>query len=148
MSGIRFAAQGAVAALATLLLGCAVLSFSDPMHYEDSFTDSVRTFTQYVRWGNFSGAATYVAEEQQDEFIELAPQISDVRFTDYEILRKDLNDERTEGTVDIVFTGYRLSSPISRTMRLHQVWKRTDSSEWKVTVELGAMREVLGLAAK
>ena len=146
MIGTRLAARGALTVLVALLSSC--MSLSDPMHHEDSFTESMRTFTQYVRWGNFSGAAAYVTEEQQDEFIELAPQISDVRFTDYEILRNDLNDERTEATVDVVFTGYRLSSPISRTMRLRQVWKRTGSSEWRVTVELGAMRKALGLAVK
>jgi hypothetical protein len=147
MTGIRFAARAASLALIALSLGCAVLSFKDPMHYEDDFNDSMKHFTQYVRWGNFQGAALFVVDEQQDDFLELAPQISDVRFTDYEILRKDLNDERSEATVDVIFTGYRLSSPISRTVRLHQTWKRT-GRDWKVTVELGPMREALGLAAK
>jgi len=148
MTGIRSAALALVLALAAGGLGCAALSIKDPMHHEDLFEESMRTFTQYVRWGNFNGAALYVVDEQQDELLALAPQLSDVRFTDYEILRKDLNDDRNEGKVDVVFTGYRLSSPISRTMRLHQEWKRTGMSEWRVTIELGPLREALGLAAK
>ncbi len=147
MNGIRFAARAVGLALMALSLGCAAISFKDPMHHEDEFTDSMKHFTQYVRWGNFQGAALFVVDEQQDDFLELAPQISDVRFTDYEILRKDLNDALDEATVDVIFTGYRLSSPISKTVRLHQVWKRT-GREWKVSVELGPMREALGLAAQ
>ncbi|HEU4427290.1 MAG TPA: hypothetical protein VFT98_00925 [Myxococcota bacterium] len=148
MTGIRFAALALVVSLSAGGLGCAAISLKDPMHHEDLFEESMKTFTQYVRWGNFNGAALYVVDEQQDELLELAPQLSDVRFTDYEILRKDLNDDRNEAKVDVVFTGYRLSSPISRTMRLHQEWKRTGMSEWRVTIELGPMREALGLAAK
>lgn len=148
MTGMRSAALVLALALTTGGLGCAAISLKDPMHHEDMFEESMRTFTQYVRWGNFNGAALYVVDEQQDELLELAPQLSDVRFTDYEVLRKDLNDDRNAATVDVVFTGYRLSSPISRTMRLHQVWKRTGMSEWRVTIELGPMREALGLAAK
>jgi len=125
-----------------------MVSFKDPMHREDTFTENMKTFTQFVRWGNFNGAAQYLVDEQKDEFLELAPQLSDVRFTDYEILRQDLNDTWTEATVDVLFTGYRLSSPVSRTMRLHQIWKRTGATEWRVSIELGPMREALGLASK
>jgi hypothetical protein len=149
MTGIRFAARAALLALAAALsVGCAALSFKDPMHHEDAFVDNMKKFTQYVRWGNFNGASLFVVDEQQEEFLALAPQLSDVRFTDYEILRQDLNDERDHATVDVVFTGYRLSSPISRTMRLKQTWNRSGLSDWKVSVELGPMREALGLAAK
>ena len=134
-------------AVALVVAGAGCMSFKDPMHHEDVFNETVRQFTQYVRWGNFQGAAAFLAEEQQDELLALAPQLSDVRFTDYEILRKDLNETRDAGTVDVVYTGYRLSSPISRTMRLHQVWTRTDG-RWSVAIELDPMREALGLAAK
>lgn len=148
MTGIRLAARALLVALLALAAGCHMVSLKDPMHHEDNFVDHMRTFTQYVRWGNFNGAAAYVVEDQKDEFLELAPQLSDVRFTDYEILRRDLNEERTAATVDTLLTGYRLSYPVSRTIRLHQEWKRVDSGDWEVRVELGPMREALGLAAK
>jgi hypothetical protein len=148
MFGTRSAARVLVAALIALTSGCYMFSIADPMHREDDFRDAMRTFTQYVRWGNFNGAALYIVDEQQDGFMALAPQLTDLRFTDYEILRQDLNEERTEATVDVVLTAYRLSSPISRTIRLHQDWKRTESNDWKVSVELAPMREALGLAAK
>jgi hypothetical protein len=141
----KFLARALAFTLVAIAAGC--MSFKDPMHQEDVFNESVRQFTQYVRWGNFQGAAAFLAEEQQDELLALAPQLSDVRFTDYEILRKDLNATRDAGTVDVVYTGYRLSSPISRTMRLHQEWRRTDG-KWGVAIELEPMREALGLAAK
>jgi len=144
----RHAARVLVAAMIALTSGCYMLNLKDPMLREDAFTDAMRTFTQYVRWGNFNGAALYVVDEQKDDFLELAPQLSDVRFTDYEILRQDLNEERTEATVDVLLTSYRLSSPVSRTTRLHQTWKRTEGNDWKVSIELAPMRETLGLAAK
>ena len=133
--------------IALAVAGASCASLKDPMHQEDAFNENVRHFTQFVRWGNFQGAAAFLAEAQQDELLELAPQLSDVRFTDYEILRKDLNETRDAGTVDVVYTGYRLSSQISRTMRLQQKWTRTDG-RWTVEIELEPMREALGLAAK
>jgi hypothetical protein len=148
MTGTRHAARALLAALFVVASGCHILSIKDPMHREDSFTDAMRGFTQSVRWGNFNSAAAYLIDEQKDDFLELAPELSDVRFTDYEILRQDLNEEFTEATVDVVLTGYRMSSPISRTMRLHQEWKRTGGDDWKVSVELGPLREALGLAAQ
>lgn len=146
MTGIRLATRGLVLALAALAAGCTTLG--DPLHREDDFKDSQRKFTQFVRWGNFQGAALYLVEEQQEEFMTLAPQLSDVRFTDYEILRVDLEDDMKSATVDVIYTGYTLSSPIARTMRLHQIWKRDDEGDWKVTVALDPIRQALGLAAK
>jgi hypothetical protein len=146
MTGTRLARRACLVALLALASGCHMVNLTDPMHREDVFNDAMRTFTQYMRWGNLSGAAKFVVDEQQEEFLALAPQLSEVRFTDYEILRQDLNEERTEATVDVVLTGYLLSSPISRTMRLEQKWKRTGGSDWRVSVELAPMREALGLA--
>jgi hypothetical protein len=146
MTGTRTAARALIIALLALASGCHMVSLKDPMHHEDNFVDHMRTFTQMVRWGNFNGAVSYLVDEQQDDFLALAPELSDVRFTDYEILRQDLNEERTEATVDVALTGYRMSSPIARTVRLHQVWKRTDDNEWRVSIELAAMRAALGLA--
>ena len=139
-------ARALLIALAALASAC--LSIKDPMNHESDFNDDVRQFTQYVRWGNFQGAALFLDEAQQEELMELAPQLTDVRFTDYEILRKDLADDRKSGVVDVVYTGYRLSSPISRTMRLHQEWTRGARGDWKVKIELAPMREALGIAAK
>jgi hypothetical protein len=146
MFGTRRATSALVAALLAIVSGCT--AFSDPMHREDDFIESVRTFTQYVRWGNFNGASLFVVDELKEDFLDLAPQLTDVRFTDYEILRKDLNEDRTAATVDVVLTGYRLSSPISRTVRLRQEWTRTEGSSWRVRIELAPMREALGLAAQ
>lgn len=146
MTGIQLAARGLVLALAALAAACS--TFGDPLHREDDFKDSQRKFTQFVRWGNIQGATLYLVEEQQEEFLALAPQLSDVRFTDYEILRVDLEDDMKSATVDVIYTGYTLSSPIARTMRLHQIWKRDDEGDWKVTVALDPIRQALGLAAK
>lgn len=146
MTGIRLGVAALALALAGIGSGCA--SLSDPMHHEDTFKEHSRKFTQYIRWGNLYGAALYVTEEQRDAFLDLAPALEDMRFTDYEMLRQEMSDDAHTGTVDVVFTGYRLSSPIARTVRLHQDWKRVSLSKWEVSVGLEPMREALGLAAK
>lgn len=133
------------ALLALAVSACATLQ--DPMQYEQQFREQQRSFSQYVRWGNFHGASAFVVEDQMDEFLALAPELTDVRFTDYEILRFELKEDRTRATIDVIYTGYRLSSPISRVMRLHQEWTKTDG-EWRVRLEMGPVREALGLAAK
>ena len=37
-------------------------------------------------------------------------------------------------------------APISRSIRLHQTWKRTGGSDWKVTVELGPKAEQIAFS--
>ena len=146
MIGSSHAARAVLLAVIALAVSaCATLK--DPMHREDQFREQQRSFSQYVRWGNFHGASAYVVEDQMDEFLALAPELTDVRFTDYEILRFELKDEMTRATIDVVYTGYRLSSPVSRTMRLHQEWTLSDG-EWRVRLEMEPVRRAFGLAAK
>ncbi len=120
---------------------------TDPLNREDTFREQQKQFTQYIRWGKFDAAAAFVVEEQRAEFAALAPQLSDIRFTDYDLLHVELRDS-SHGTAEVLFTGYRLSSPISRTMLVKQDWKRDGFDGWRVTLELEPLREALGLAAK
>ncbi len=146
MRGTRLAARLLGLLLAAATLACAAIT--DPMQHEDIFREKQRKFSQYVRWGNVQGAAAFLVPEQRDEFMALAPQLADVRFSDYEILQLDLNDAMNEASVDVLYTGYRLSYPVSRTMVMKQTWKRTGTNDWQVEVELGPMRKALGIAAK
>lgn len=148
MNGMSRTALALLALLALAASACATLK--DPLNHEDAFREEQRHFTQYVRWGNFQGASEFVVDEQMDEFLALAPELTDVRFTDYEILRFDMNPDLRHAVVDVVYTGYRLSSPIARTMRLHQEWERSDAThdKWRVHLEMGPVREAFGLAAK
>jgi hypothetical protein len=146
MRGPRLAARLVGLFVALAALGCAALT--DPMQHEDIFREKQRKFSQFVRWGNLQAATAFIVADQREEFLALAPQLTDVRFTDYETLQVDLNDAMTEAKVDVLFTGYRLSSPVSRPMLMKQIWTRTGTNDWEVRVELEPMRKALGIASK
>ena len=133
----------ALIALAT----SACMSLTDPMDREGEFREQQRNFSQYVRWGNFQGAAAFLKEDQRGDFLALAPELSDVRFTDYEIMTFEMRDN-SHATVNVLYTGYRLSSPTSRPMLLRQEWERDGGDSWHVKIDLEPMRAALGLAAK
>jgi hypothetical protein len=129
----------AVVGITSSLLGCAALDYQN----ENNFIDTQKRFTQYVRWGKIAKASEYVDIGMREEFLSLAPELTDLRFTDYEILEMDIADDLQEATVEVRYSGYRLSMPIERSVDLTQEWKRDDSGLWQVTVELEAIRETL-----
>jgi hypothetical protein len=134
------------ALLAALLLagvgGCSTIDW-DPMQRETEFTETQRTFTQYVRWGHFEEASLYVVSAQRGEFLSLAPALSDVRFTDYRIIDLDLADGYQSAEVEVQYSGYRLSVPVERTFQVSQSWAVEDDGQWRVRLELAKFREAL-----
>jgi hypothetical protein len=133
--------------LLTLMLlpamGC--MSLGDPMGKESDFRLIQRHFTQYVRWGKVHQAAEFVIPEQREEFMDLGHDLTDIRFTDWETLSLDFSGDTAHAVVQM--RGYRLSTPIERTVRLNQAWsKAEDTGAWQVELELAALREGLGAA--
>lgn len=129
---------GLVAALA-LLAGCAAL---DPLQRKQSFEDSHKRFTQYMRWGKIADASAYVEPELRSEFLSLAPDIADMRFTDYEILSADVADGWQSAVVDVRISGYRSSWPVERTHVLTETWRR-DGLDWLVSLDMQALRDAI-----
>jgi hypothetical protein len=118
---------------------------SDPFGHESDFRLIQKHFTQYVRWGKVREAAAFVVPEQRDEFLALGPDLTDIRFTDWEILTLEYEGESAR--VDVQLRGYRLSAPTERTVRLTQDWEKAeDTGAWQVRLELAALREGLGVA--
>ena len=147
MSGRRFFSRAPALAIA-LFATAACMNLHDPMNHGDVFREQQRQFSQYIRWGNFQGAAGFVVPEQRAEFVALAPELTDVRFTEYEILSLEIEDGMSKATADVLYTGYRLSSPISRSMLVRQTWEPAGFDTWHVRLELDPLRKALGLAAK
>jgi hypothetical protein len=114
----------------------------DPLNHEDDFRRLQKRFTQYVRWGKVHEASVFVVEEQRQEFLALAPELSDIRFTDYEITRLDYEDESAH--VDVTLRGYRLATPVEKIVHLAQHWEKTDDTGWQVRLELGELKSGLG----
>jgi hypothetical protein len=130
-------------ALLALLCLSACVNPADPFGHEAEFVRLQKRFTAYVRWGKVREAASFVVPEQREEFLALAPDLTDIRFTDYEILTLDYADESAH--VDVQLRGYRLTTPIERTVRLVQEWQKAeDTGAWQVRLELAALREGLG----
>ena len=115
---------------------------SDPFGRESDFRLIQKHFTQYVRWGKVREAAAFVVPEQREEFLALGPDLTDIRFTDWEILT--LEYEGKSARVDVQLRGYRLTTPVERTVRLVQAWDKTDGA-WQVRLELAALRAGLGV---
>lgn len=122
--------------------GC--ISFSDPTGQEADFRTMQKRFTQYVRWGKVHEASVFVVEDQRKEFLALAHELSDIRFTDYEITRLDYQKESAK--VDVTLRGYRLTTPVERIVHLAQQWNRTEETGWMVRLELAELRTGLGSA--
>jgi hypothetical protein len=121
-------------------LGC--VNPSDPFEREDQFRRLQKRFTAYVRWGKVHEASVFVVEDQRKEFLELAPEFTVIRFTDYEITRLDYESESAH--VDVTLRGYRLDAPLERIVHLAQTWEKTDETGWQVRLELAELKSGLG----
>jgi len=116
---------------------------SDPFGNEEDFRHLQKRFTQYVRWGKVHEASVYVVEDQRARFLSLAPELSDVRFTDYEITR--LEYEKESAVVDVVLRGFLLTTAVERTVRLGQKWEKAEEEGWQVRLDLAELETGLGL---
>lgn len=121
----------------------ACLNPADPLGHEDDFRLIQKRFTQYVRWGKVREAAAFVVPEQRAEFLALGPDLTDIRFTDWETVTLDYAGETAR--VDVQMRGYRLTTPIERTVHLVQDWEKAETGAWQVRLELAALREGLGV---
>lgn len=142
---IRLARAGLRAAALALVVA-ALPACSSMMAWDraDDFELARERFTQYVRFGDISRASAYVDPEQRDEFMSLEPELSDVRFTEYEVVAVDLDDEARSARVDLRFSGYIMPEMVERNVDLVQEWARDDESgEWLVKLEIAKIRRVL-----
>ncbi len=141
------ASRGLGLCLALSLLGGCAVGLKDVFNDRDLLKDTQREFSQYLRWGAIEKASQFVVPEQRPEFEALAPHLTDLRFTDYEVLQvKQLSE--TEAQVTVRYRGYSLSSPIERSITLDQQWTReSDKGPWMVRLEVHRLREALGMAA-
>jgi hypothetical protein len=129
--------------IALLASGC--MSLTDPFGHEDDFRRLQKRFTQYVRWGKVHEASSFVVEDQRAEFLALAPELSIIRFTDYEITL--LEYQKTSAHVDVTLRGYRLNAPVEKIVQLAQDWEKVEETgSWRVRLELAQLRSGLGSA--
>ncbi|NNL84292.1 MAG: hypothetical protein HKP27_01500 [Myxococcales bacterium] len=132
---------GAVLAvlLCAPLSGCFMWNYGhfDPLARGDSFDESRKRFTRMIRWGQIERAGQYVVESERDAFFEAATVMRGVRFSDYEVLRVEVEDGFDTAIVEVMFRGYSLASSIERSVAVTQSWERgTEGSGWRVRPEI------------
>lgn len=135
----RLAAGVLLLALVAALGACASL---DPLRRKQTFEESHKRFTQYMRWGKIAAASRYVHPELRSEFLSLAPEITDMHFTDYEILHADIDDAWETAVVDVRISGYRASWPVERSHVITEEWQR-EGLEWLVRIDMPSLRQAI-----
>jgi hypothetical protein len=136
-------ATGVLLAVLMGIWGCASM-ITDPMdrrgHFEDTHTD----FTQYIRWGKFEDASRFVDPELREEFMSCSPEQSDLRFSDYQINRVDMDEEFTSASVAVRYTAYRLGYPVERSVELTEEWTRDETTGvWTVKLDVEKLRNTM-----
>lgn len=139
---MRFASAILLVALLGAL-GCTSL-FTDPLNRRGKFEDTQNQFTQYVRWGKFQEASEFVDPELREEFMSFAPEFSELRFSDYEITRVDMQDGLKSASVQVRYTAYRLDLPIERSVNLTEEWTRDEETgAWTVKLDIKKLRDTM-----
>ena len=124
------------------LSGCSTIT--DPLDRRGQFEDTQEAFTQYVRWGRFDEASRFVDPEMREQFMSYAPEFSDLRFSDYEILEIDMGEGLKSASVQVRYTGYRLSMPFEKTVSLTEEWTRDEATGvWAVKLDIEKLRDTL-----
>ena len=122
-------------ALASAGLGCAFgeIYWGDPLKRQYSLEIAQQRYTQLVRWSEFKKAAAFVDPAQRDRYIQEAPSLRQLRFTEFESGPVDIDEESGTATVDVTYYAYQPSSPIEVPIREKQEWFRTNiSNNWRV----------------
>ena len=123
--------------------GCTSI-LTDPMNRRGKFEDTQEMFTQYMRWGKFEEASQFVDPGLRAQFMAFSPELSDLRFSDYEITRVDIGEELLSASVAVRFTGYRLSMPVERSVSLVEEWTRDEETGvWTVKLDIEKLRNSL-----
>ena len=85
-----------------------------------------------IRWKKFSQAAVVIPPEDRLDFIQSREGSQDTFFvTSCEVKSVNLDKDKEEAIVEVVYQWYKLPSMTIRTTRLEQTWEFTD--QWYLT---------------
>ena len=143
MGSIRFRRLLVHLLSAALLVGATACASFDVFGESDAFEETQRKFSQLVRWGQMDAASRFVIEDQRKDFLALGPELSNMQFSDYEILFVDLSDDFQEATVDVRFEAFHRASLVQRNVSMTQEWTRDEAGEWQVTLDMERLRTAL-----
>ena len=132
-----------ISAVSLFCFGCLATLASDPMGRKYSLENVQRRYTEAIRWGQFEQAAAFVVPEVQEEFHSFAATLERIRFTDYEIGRISLDEEKKSATVHVTYHGYRDGAFVEKPLREVQEWVRTSGNDWRVRPQLSSLVDPL-----
>ena len=111
-----------------LTLGGACTGVGSP-----GFDDQLRRYNQYVRWSDFKRASQFVAPESQADFRARGDALSNVRFTDYDVRKFDVDPEKEEAHVEVYYTAYHTHRLVETAFVEEQEWTRdAETGAWRV----------------
>jgi hypothetical protein len=131
--------------LALSLLGCQV--FTDPLGRRDALEESQKKYTDLIRWGEITAAASYVEPDLREDFLELVPVFENIRITDYELGEIELDGKQSAELV-VTYRGYLMPHFIEKTVVEKQSWKREKGNTWRVTPEIAGLIDGLAGTAQ
>lgn len=119
--------------VALTTVGCAFgeIRPNDPLQRQVAMEDTMRRYTNLVRWNSFPEASRFVHPDLRDTYVEKAPS-EELRFTDYEIPPVDISDDLRHSTVKVKYKAFDRSSLYEYEIVETQVWEREEGSKWTV----------------
>ncbi|MEE8581559.1 MAG: hypothetical protein V3T33_08215 [Myxococcota bacterium] len=121
--------------LGVAILGCAFgeIHWSDPLNRNYTLQKSQQRYTELVRWSEFQKASAFVDPKLRDPYLQQAPSLRELRFTDYESGSVVIDDETGTSTVEVTYLAYSPWSPIETEIIETQEWYRSNiSNNWRV----------------
>src|SRR6185436_3337124 len=116
------------------------------VHPENDLSESIRQFNDGVRWERFANAASSLPPPERSQFVDdMDQRASDLKITDYEIVRVDPRGAR-EARVHIKLSWYKASEGTLRETHAMQTWERHGKNWWMVDETRLRGAEMPGLA--
>ena len=134
---MRLAIGGTLLLAMITALGCVSL-FSDPSGKFHAFKISQKRYTELVRWGEIERASEYVDPDLQEEYLEYASRMREIRVADFDSSPPRFHNNDNAATVIVVYRTYSLSTLVEKEIRERQEWYREERSndQWRVRPDL------------
>lgn len=126
-------------------MGCAngEIRLGDPFDRELTLEEAQHRYTVLVRWSDFQRAKNFVAKEDRDAFLARMKALDEARFTDYESDSIELDQQKHEATIKVVYTFYLPSSPYELDISETQIWSRDGvTNNWTVDSSFDSLADV------
>ena len=100
----------------------------DPLQKGDALDAAQKRFTRFLRWNLLDKASELVDPELREEFLSETQEFRKLRFTDYEILTKDIGPDYDTATIEVVFHAYAVTTMLERAITIREEWYRDEET--------------------